>query len=234
MPKNQVKKTTAPSPQQALSGQGVPKIPGKYAIAKGCCKKIQNGPSMVLRLGTLNRNVINTKSDLDLIRPSNVLLVCCYQKIDLAQFKIINVYSTLRRIKVRPKTDIWLLKIKDCGKTQRTYKYWWLIPLKIFQILITYNNGHPKFKMRFKYTRQSMNAQSQNQIPLSAVRSIPLFNILTRLYIPVLSMLHDRTRYLAIRRFQFLHVETLAPLATVMYGMYGNWSFCQMLFSSEK
>ncbi|ESO00489.1 hypothetical protein HELRODRAFT_175926 [Helobdella robusta] len=48
------KKTTAPSPQQALSGQGVPKIPGKYAIAEGCCRKIQNGPSMVVRLGTFN------------------------------------------------------------------------------------------------------------------------------------------------------------------------------------
>ncbi|ESO05995.1 hypothetical protein HELRODRAFT_160100 [Helobdella robusta] len=48
------RKTTTPSPQQALSGQGVPRIPGKYAIAEGCCRKIQNGPSMVLRLGTLN------------------------------------------------------------------------------------------------------------------------------------------------------------------------------------
>ncbi|ESO00275.1 hypothetical protein HELRODRAFT_192637 [Helobdella robusta] len=40
--------------QQALSGQGVLRIPGKYAIAEGCCRKIQNGLSMVLRLGTLN------------------------------------------------------------------------------------------------------------------------------------------------------------------------------------
>ncbi|ESN94946.1 hypothetical protein HELRODRAFT_172867 [Helobdella robusta] len=45
---------TPERPQQALSGQGVPRIPGKYAIAEGCCRKIQNGPSMVLRLGTLN------------------------------------------------------------------------------------------------------------------------------------------------------------------------------------
>ncbi|ESN92870.1 hypothetical protein HELRODRAFT_165004 [Helobdella robusta] len=48
------RKTTASSPQQALSGQGVPRIPEKYAIAKGCCRKIQNSPSMVLILGTPN------------------------------------------------------------------------------------------------------------------------------------------------------------------------------------
>ncbi|ESO08344.1 hypothetical protein HELRODRAFT_169155 [Helobdella robusta] len=56
------KKTTAPSPQQAFSGQGVPRIPGKYAIADECCKKIQNGPSMVLRLGTLNVGSLTGRS----------------------------------------------------------------------------------------------------------------------------------------------------------------------------
>ncbi|ESN94292.1 hypothetical protein HELRODRAFT_164107 [Helobdella robusta] len=56
------RKTTTPSPQQALSGQGVPRIPGKYAIAEGCCRKIQNGPSMVLRLGTLNVGSLTSRS----------------------------------------------------------------------------------------------------------------------------------------------------------------------------
>ncbi|ESN92882.1 hypothetical protein HELRODRAFT_165013 [Helobdella robusta] len=37
-----------------LSGQGVLSIPEKYAKAEECCRKIQNGPSMVLRLGTLS------------------------------------------------------------------------------------------------------------------------------------------------------------------------------------
>ncbi|ESO00258.1 hypothetical protein HELRODRAFT_176116 [Helobdella robusta] len=55
-------KTTVPSPQQALSGQGVLRIPGKYAIAEGCCRKIQNGPSMVLRFGTLNVGSLTGRS----------------------------------------------------------------------------------------------------------------------------------------------------------------------------
>ncbi|ESO04234.1 hypothetical protein HELRODRAFT_172590 [Helobdella robusta] len=41
-------------PMRALNSQGVLGIPGKYAIAEGCCRKIQNGPSLVLRLETLN------------------------------------------------------------------------------------------------------------------------------------------------------------------------------------
>ncbi|ESO10489.1 hypothetical protein HELRODRAFT_183589 [Helobdella robusta] len=45
-----------------LSGQRVPRIPGKYAIAEGCCRKIQNGPSMVLRLGTLNVGSLTGRS----------------------------------------------------------------------------------------------------------------------------------------------------------------------------
>ncbi|ESN99426.1 hypothetical protein HELRODRAFT_162974 [Helobdella robusta] len=53
---------TAPSSQQAFSGQRVPRIPGKYAIAEGCCRKIQNGPSMVLRLGTLNVGSLTGRS----------------------------------------------------------------------------------------------------------------------------------------------------------------------------
>ncbi|ESO03326.1 hypothetical protein HELRODRAFT_173612 [Helobdella robusta] len=56
------KKTTAPSPQQVLSGQGVPRIPRKYAIAEGSCRKIQNDPSMVLRLGTLNVGSLTGRS----------------------------------------------------------------------------------------------------------------------------------------------------------------------------
>ncbi|ESN94234.1 hypothetical protein HELRODRAFT_164039 [Helobdella robusta] len=56
------RKTTAPSPQQVLSGQEVPRIPGKYAISERCCRKIQNGPSMVHRLGTLNVESLTGRS----------------------------------------------------------------------------------------------------------------------------------------------------------------------------
>ncbi|ESO12045.1 hypothetical protein HELRODRAFT_158452 [Helobdella robusta] len=48
--------------QQALSGHRVPRIHGKYAIAERCCSKIQNGPSMVLRLGTLNVGSLTSRS----------------------------------------------------------------------------------------------------------------------------------------------------------------------------
>ncbi|ESO10365.1 hypothetical protein HELRODRAFT_183689 [Helobdella robusta] len=41
---------------------GVPRIPGKYSIAEGCCRKIQNGFSMVLRLGTLNVGSLTGRS----------------------------------------------------------------------------------------------------------------------------------------------------------------------------
>ncbi|ESN98214.1 hypothetical protein HELRODRAFT_177081 [Helobdella robusta] len=51
------RKTTALSLQQALSDQGVLRIPGKYAIAEGCCRKIQNGPSMATDESHERRNV---------------------------------------------------------------------------------------------------------------------------------------------------------------------------------
>ncbi|ESN97836.1 hypothetical protein HELRODRAFT_177471 [Helobdella robusta] len=65
-------KNNGPSPQRALSGQGVLKIPRKYAIAKGYCRKIQNGPSMVLRLGTLNVGSLTGRS--------MKIDICCLQE----------------------------------------------------------------------------------------------------------------------------------------------------------
>ncbi|ESN91065.1 hypothetical protein HELRODRAFT_182316 [Helobdella robusta] len=75
------KKTTAPSPQQALSGQGVPRIPGKYAIAEGCCRKIQNGPSMVLRPGTLNVGSLTGRSmEIAEMLERRRIDICCLQE----------------------------------------------------------------------------------------------------------------------------------------------------------
>ncbi|ESN99422.1 hypothetical protein HELRODRAFT_162970 [Helobdella robusta] len=77
----QLRKTTAPSPQQALSDQGVPRIPGKYAIAEGCCRKIQNGPSMVLRLGTLNVGSLTGRSmEIAEMFERRRIDICCFQE----------------------------------------------------------------------------------------------------------------------------------------------------------
>ncbi|ESN96759.1 hypothetical protein HELRODRAFT_163870 [Helobdella robusta] len=75
------RKTTAPSPQQALSGQGVRRIPGKYEIAEGCCRKIQNGPSMVLRLGTLNVGSLTGRSmEIAEMLERRRIDICCLQE----------------------------------------------------------------------------------------------------------------------------------------------------------
>ncbi|ESO05266.1 hypothetical protein HELRODRAFT_171627 [Helobdella robusta] len=69
------------SSQQALSGQGVPRIPGKYAIAEGCCRKIQNGPSMVLRLGTLNVGSLTGRSmEIAEMLERRRIDICCLQE----------------------------------------------------------------------------------------------------------------------------------------------------------
>ncbi|ESO02930.1 hypothetical protein HELRODRAFT_174405 [Helobdella robusta] len=74
-------KTTAPSPQQALSGQGVPRIPGKYAIVEECCRKIQNGLSMVLRLGTLNVGSLTGHSmEMAEMLECRRIDICCLQE----------------------------------------------------------------------------------------------------------------------------------------------------------
>ncbi|ESO02866.1 hypothetical protein HELRODRAFT_174302 [Helobdella robusta] len=74
-------KTTAPSPQQALSGQEVLRISGKYAIIKGCCRKIQNGPSMVLRLGTLNVGSLTGRSmEIAEMLERRRIDICCLQE----------------------------------------------------------------------------------------------------------------------------------------------------------
>ncbi|ESN92893.1 hypothetical protein HELRODRAFT_165025 [Helobdella robusta] len=66
--------------QQALSGQGVPRIPGKYAIVEGCCRKIQNGPSMVL--GTLNVASLTGPSmkNAEMLERKRID-ICCLQEI---------------------------------------------------------------------------------------------------------------------------------------------------------
>ncbi|ESO05327.1 hypothetical protein HELRODRAFT_171698 [Helobdella robusta] len=74
-------KTTAPSPQQALSGQGVPRIPRKYAMAEGCCRKIQNGPSTVHRLGTLNVGSLTGRSmEIAEMLEHRRIDICCLQE----------------------------------------------------------------------------------------------------------------------------------------------------------
>ncbi|ESO08550.1 hypothetical protein HELRODRAFT_190766 [Helobdella robusta] len=81
--RNKEIKKTAPSPQQALSGQGVPRIPGKYAIAEECCRKIQNGPSMVLRLGTLNVGSLTGHSmEIAEMLEHRRIDICCLQEIE--------------------------------------------------------------------------------------------------------------------------------------------------------
>ncbi|ESN97391.1 hypothetical protein HELRODRAFT_178182 [Helobdella robusta] len=75
------RKTTVPSTQQALSGQGVPRITGKYAIAEGCCRKIQNGSSMVLRLGTLNVGSLTGRSmEIAEMLERRRIDICCLQE----------------------------------------------------------------------------------------------------------------------------------------------------------
>ncbi|ESN92824.1 hypothetical protein HELRODRAFT_164950 [Helobdella robusta] len=75
------RKTTAPSSQQALSGQGVPRIPGKYAIVEGCCRQIQNGPSMVLRHGTLNVGSLTGRSmEIAEMLERRRINICCLEE----------------------------------------------------------------------------------------------------------------------------------------------------------
>ncbi|ESO00452.1 hypothetical protein HELRODRAFT_175885 [Helobdella robusta] len=69
------------SPQQALSGQGVPRISEKYAIAEGCCRRIQNGPSMVLRLGTPNAGSLTGRSmEIAEMLERKRIDICCLQE----------------------------------------------------------------------------------------------------------------------------------------------------------
>ncbi|ESN97383.1 hypothetical protein HELRODRAFT_178174 [Helobdella robusta] len=66
---------------EALSGQGVLRIPGKYAIAEGCCRKIQNGPSMVLRFGALNVGSLTGRSmEIAEMLERRRIDICCLQE----------------------------------------------------------------------------------------------------------------------------------------------------------
>ncbi|ESN93242.1 hypothetical protein HELRODRAFT_181178 [Helobdella robusta] len=66
---------------QALSGQGVTRIPGKYSQVEGCCRKIQNGPSIVLRLGTLNVGLLTGRSmEIAEMLERRRIDTCCLQK----------------------------------------------------------------------------------------------------------------------------------------------------------
>ncbi|ESN90233.1 hypothetical protein HELRODRAFT_182739 [Helobdella robusta] len=94
-------KTTAPSPQQALSGQGVPRIPGKYAIAEGCCRKIQNGPSMVLRLGTLNVGSLTGRSmEITEMLECRRIDICCLQETQWKSNGVCHVNSDKEKYKL--------------------------------------------------------------------------------------------------------------------------------------
>ncbi|ESN91079.1 hypothetical protein HELRODRAFT_182336 [Helobdella robusta] len=95
------RKTTAPSPQQALSGQGVPRNPGKYAIAEGCCRKIQNGPSMVLRLGTLNVGSLTGRSmEIAEMLERRRIDICCFQEIRWKSNDVCHVNSDKEKYKL--------------------------------------------------------------------------------------------------------------------------------------
>ncbi|ESO04368.1 hypothetical protein HELRODRAFT_172733 [Helobdella robusta] len=91
------RKTTAPSPQQALSGQGVPRIFGKYAIVEGCCRKIQNGPSMVHRLGTLN---VGSLTGIAEMLESRRIDICCLQEIRWKSNGVCHVNSDKEKYKL--------------------------------------------------------------------------------------------------------------------------------------
>ncbi|ESN95640.1 hypothetical protein HELRODRAFT_179110 [Helobdella robusta] len=86
-------KTTAPSLQQASSCQGVLRIPGKYAIAEECYRKIQNGPSMVLRHGTLNVGSLTgcSMKIAEMLEPRKID-ICCLQESQWNQ--MVSVIST--------------------------------------------------------------------------------------------------------------------------------------------
>ncbi|ESO12072.1 hypothetical protein HELRODRAFT_158482 [Helobdella robusta] len=89
------RKTTAPSLQQALSGQEVPRI------AEGCCIKIQNGPSMVLRLGTLNVGSLTGRSmEIAEMLERRRINICCLQEIRWKSNGVCHVNSDKEKYKL--------------------------------------------------------------------------------------------------------------------------------------
>ncbi|ESO01529.1 hypothetical protein HELRODRAFT_174485 [Helobdella robusta] len=117
------RKTTALSPQQALSGQGVPRIPGKYAIAEGCCRKIQNGPSMVLRLGTLNVGSLTGRSmEIAEMLERRRIDICCLQETRWKSIGVCNSTRTKKNInysgnfKRRPKNNVGIFVRKPLAQ----------------------------------------------------------------------------------------------------------------------
>ncbi|ESN91238.1 hypothetical protein HELRODRAFT_182093 [Helobdella robusta] len=94
------RKTTAPSPQQALSGQGLLRIPGKHAIAEGCCRKIQNGPSMVLGLGTLNVGSLTGRSMEITKMLERRIDICCLQKTQWKSNGVCHINSDKEKYKL--------------------------------------------------------------------------------------------------------------------------------------
>ncbi|ESN91757.1 hypothetical protein HELRODRAFT_165827 [Helobdella robusta] len=91
--------TKSGGPQKALSGQGMPRIPGKYAIAEGCCRKIQNGPSMVLKLGTLNVGSLTGRSiEIAEMLERRRIDICCLQETRWKSNGVCHVNSDKKKI----------------------------------------------------------------------------------------------------------------------------------------
>ncbi|ESN95647.1 hypothetical protein HELRODRAFT_179117 [Helobdella robusta] len=72
------------------------RIPGKYAIAEGCCRKIQNGPSMVLRLGSLTGRSMEIAEMLERKR----INICCLQEIRWKSNGVCHVNSDKEKYKL--------------------------------------------------------------------------------------------------------------------------------------
>ncbi|ESO12154.1 hypothetical protein HELRODRAFT_158619 [Helobdella robusta] len=98
----ELKDVIMPTPfMKALSGQGVPRIPGKYAIAEGCCRKIQNGPSMVLRLGTLNVGSLTGRGmEIAEMLVRRRIDICCLQETQWKSNGVCHVNSDKEKYKL--------------------------------------------------------------------------------------------------------------------------------------
>ncbi|ESN92873.1 hypothetical protein HELRODRAFT_165006 [Helobdella robusta] len=76
------------------------RIPGKYAIAEGCCRKIQNGPSMVFRLGTLNVGSLTGRSTkIAEMLERRRICIYCLQEIEWCFVQLKNTEADIKRNK---------------------------------------------------------------------------------------------------------------------------------------
>ncbi|ESN92840.1 hypothetical protein HELRODRAFT_164971 [Helobdella robusta] len=75
------------------------KNPGKYAIAEGSCRKIQNGPFMVLRLGTLNVGSLTGRSmEIVEMLERRRIDICCLPKLDGNRMVFVTSTQTKKNI----------------------------------------------------------------------------------------------------------------------------------------